>query len=1049
MSAVVEIFEDAVELVGDAVGEVIEGVGDVLEDISENIIEPAFEIVATTIENALDDPIGTIAKIATAIYAPYLLPVVNGAVVLANGGDFDDALKSAALTYVGQEVFSSLELGTETLADGTTQAITVKSLAGDLGDWVADSTASLGEGVSNILSNSAVQGTLGAVKGGLSAALQGKDIGEGLASGLTSGFVGGAINTGLYEITDDLGIDLKDKTTAMAGKTILALAQGADPNQLLAGYLAYTVNSAGANALGKLTNDAFTAFKEFSTDFSEKKTAFEEAVAEYKTTRQELVDDSKEWQAEVEEKWTPIQTKLDQIIADQDGIKTNFDIQKAIYDDTSKSVEERNAAADKMTSLAADYNAKNTEYTTLYDANKGTYEALEDKRDAITASINNLDNTVGKDLTATKTQLDNDVQTLTEYKNTYDQANETYNTTIAEATTKNVLIDSVNSGVIKGELQDDGSILLSNGMSIKDGQFYQDGKNAFTNADKIEQGQIRFTNADGKEIWYDNDRSRQLSTTDAQEILFDKFGIKANQTDVLGVVGQKYDALDLNSLESVAANKVNNEYNSLLGRDATQEEIDAAFAPGQDALRNIAGKLSNEILPTDQFFGDEDDKVAFAKQLAAVRADKGAGAEFTWVNPYTGEVETHQAFTAYDYGDVEEGGQIPFDEKAFTSQWQTVGDQRVFIHDDGTATLINPKSGESGYLNEDEVLEWIQQGLLNVPELVMTDKRPERDFDFPEELDGPQQATDESSDGSPDESSDSFEYTFDPEITTEDRIGSVDGVLADLSRPRITPSNVGPSRPKVVKGVLPGTPGSGMPGVQPGAQKGVLPTGNPLEQDYLNIGLSKDKFIDPLSQLYQIQQASQQGGDGNLAQMMFQQFNPSAVQASQPTQASGMGDSYYNYGQAEDQPYTGAVDPFSPSPYNPSPYALGFESSTLGAARGGAIMATPLMAQGGKTLPLNVNGVLPTISQGRENFKDGKHVAGKGDGQSDDIPAWLADGEFVFPADVVSALGNGSTKAGTDKLYKMMHGIRDRARSTGKKDLPPPAKKSPLDYLKA
>jgi hypothetical protein len=89
-----------------------------------------------------------------------------------------------------------------------------------------------------------------------------------------------------------------------------------------------------------------------------------------------------------------------------------------------------------------------------------------------------------------------------------------------------------------------------------------------------------------------------------------------------------------------------------------------------------------------------------------------------------------------------------------------------------------------------------------------------------------------------------------------------------------------------------------------------------------------------------------------------------------------------------------------------------------------------------------------SLPGGRENFKDGKHVAGEGDGQSDDIPAWLADGEFVFPADVVSALGNGSTKAGTDKLYKMMHEIRARARSTHKKDLPPPAHKSPLDYLK-
>jgi hypothetical protein len=54
----------------------------------------------------------------------------------------------------------------------------------------------------------------------------------------------------------------------------------------------------------------------------------------------------------------------------------------------------------------------------------------------------------------------------------------------------------------------------------------------------------------------------------------------------------------------------------------------------------------------------------------------------------------------------------------------------------------------------------------------------------------------------------------------------------------------------------------------------------------------------------------------------------------------------------------------------------------------------------------------------------------------------------VFSADVVAALGNGSTKAGTDKLYEMMHAIRERARSTGPKDLPPPALKSPLDYLK-
>jgi hypothetical protein len=108
----------------------------------------------------------------------------------------------------------------------------------------------------------------------------------------------------------------------------------------------------------------------------------------------------------------------------------------------------------------------------------------------------------------------------------------------------------------------------------------------------------------------------------------------------------------------------------------------------------------------------------------------------------------------------------------------------------------------------------------------------------------------------------------------------------------------------------------------------------------------------------------------------------------------------------------------------------------------GGSMPLPLLAKSGGAM-----GALPR-PDGRMDFRHGAHVAGEGDGQSDDIKAMLADGEFVFPADVVSALGNGSTKAGSDKLYEMMHAIRDRARSTGTKDLPPPALKSPLDYLK-
>jgi len=72
-----------------------------------------------------------------------------------------------------------------------------------------------------------------------------------------------------------------------------------------------------------------------------------------------------------------------------------------------------------------------------------------------------------------------------------------------------------------------------------------------------------------------------------------------------------------------------------------------------------------------------------------------------------------------------------------------------------------------------------------------------------------------------------------------------------------------------------------------------------------------------------------------------------------------------------------------------------------------------------------------------------RFLQGGGDGMSDSIKAnidgkqeaRLADGEFVVPADVVSHLGNGSSKAGAKKLYAMMDKIR-KARTGRKRQAP-------------
>ena len=76
----------------------------------------------------------------------------------------------------------------------------------------------------------------------------------------------------------------------------------------------------------------------------------------------------------------------------------------------------------------------------------------------------------------------------------------------------------------------------------------------------------------------------------------------------------------------------------------------------------------------------------------------------------------------------------------------------------------------------------------------------------------------------------------------------------------------------------------------------------------------------------------------------------------------------------------------------------------------------------------------------------GNYVKGKGDGQSDDIPAMLADGEYVFDADIVAALGNGSSDAGAEVLDGMREAIRKHKRSAPINKIPPPSK-SPLAYL--
>jgi len=80
-----------------------------------------------------------------------------------------------------------------------------------------------------------------------------------------------------------------------------------------------------------------------------------------------------------------------------------------------------------------------------------------------------------------------------------------------------------------------------------------------------------------------------------------------------------------------------------------------------------------------------------------------------------------------------------------------------------------------------------------------------------------------------------------------------------------------------------------------------------------------------------------------------------------------------------------------------------------------------------------------------EGFR--KQVPHKETTHGQPVPAKIADGEYVFPAGFVNALGGGDNKAGAKVLDGLREKLRAHKRSAPTSKIPPKAK-SPLDYIK-
>lgn len=109
-------------------------------------------------------------------------------------------------------------------------------------------------------------------------------------------------------------------------------------------------------------------------------------------------------------------------------------------------------------------------------------------------------------------------------------------------------------------------------------------------------------------------------------------------------------------------------------------------------------------------------------------------------------------------------------------------------------------------------------------------------------------------------------------------------------------------------------------------------------------------------------------------------------------------------------------------------------------------LPTQRMAHGG-ALRMMCGGGTPQHGRNEVRMASGGMLSGPGGGQDDIIDIKAAPGEYVFDADVVSALGDGSNEQGARLLDEFRERIRTHKRSAPADEIPPRSK--PIEsYLK-
>jgi len=307
-----KIIKKPIKWIGDAIGDV----GDWIVD---EIIDPVVETVEGTIDAMLDDPLKTIATITAAIYAPWAIPLIEGADVAMNGGDIGDILEATAKAYVAQQVGAkvgsyagdAVSAGAQTatskvvgkiVAQGSASATAAVIYGQDpveaflKGGIQAGVSASLGQLSENADYQKLPQAAKNVIESSITATLTGQEVTpELIASAVTKAYVTTeAVGSYLNEGGDFSDAQIAAITNGILNTANVAFAGGDVPKAIMDSVIKYgsqelnkTIDKKVKNTIDKVSGDyKLTADKAQEVD--DAVADYEAAAANYNSIADEM-----------------------------------------------------------------------------------------------------------------------------------------------------------------------------------------------------------------------------------------------------------------------------------------------------------------------------------------------------------------------------------------------------------------------------------------------------------------------------------------------------------------------------------------------------------------------------------------------------------------------------------------------------------------------------------------------------------------------------------------------------------------------------------------